>query len=122
MDQSWIKTPHISDDYQKGVENFLQFAQQNAPILGEKYFYPCVKCMNGRHHSLNNIISYLICEGINSTYTNWIWHSELPHMSTTPHTEVVDVQAGDRIEDMICDLGQEGFRQAHAPYYKKITK
>ena len=41
-------------------------------------------------------------------------------MSTVPLTEAVDVQIGDRIEDMIRDLGQEGFRQAHAPLYEKL--
>ena len=34
--------------------------------------------------------------------------------------DLVDVQIRDRIEDMIRDLGQEGFRQAHAPYYDKL--
>ena len=41
-------------------------------------------------------------------------------MSTVPLTEAVDVQIGDRIEDMIRDLGQEGFRQAYAPLYEKL--
>ena len=41
-------------------------------------------------------------------------------MSTVPPIEAVDVQIGDRIEDMICDLGQKGFCQAHAPYYEKL--
>ena len=53
MDRSWIKAPRISDDYQKGVE----------PILAGKYFCPCVKCVNGRRQSLNEIRSHLICEG-----------------------------------------------------------
>ena len=30
MDRSWINTPRISDAYEKGVEEFLQFAQHNA--------------------------------------------------------------------------------------------
>ena len=34
MDQSWMKTPHTSDEYENGVEDFLQFAQQNAPVMG----------------------------------------------------------------------------------------
>ncbi|XP_028215171.1 uncharacterized protein LOC114397290 [Glycine soja] len=100
MDRSWIKAPHISEDYQNGVEDFLQFAQQNALVLATKYFCPCVKCVNGRRQSLNNIRSHLICEGFSSTYTNWIWHGELPHISTTPQPEAVDVQTEDRMEDM----------------------
>ena len=33
---------------------------------------------------------------------------------------VVDVQIKDRTEDMIRNLGQEGFRQAQAPLYEKL--
>jgi len=54
MDRSWIKTPRISEDYQKGVEDFLQFVQQNASVLAAKYFYPSVKCVNGRRQLLND--------------------------------------------------------------------
>ena len=30
MDRSWINTPQISDTYEKGVEEFIQFAEHNA--------------------------------------------------------------------------------------------
>ena len=69
---------------------------------------------------MNDIRSHLICEGFSPSYTNWIWHGELPHVSTTPQPELVDVQTGDRMEDMVHDLGQEGFRDAHAHYYEKL--
>ena len=84
--------------------------QENGPALGGKYFCPFVKCVNGRHQSLNEIRAHLICDGFNPTYTNWIQHGELPHMSTAPDTETNDVQTIDRMENMIQNLGQEGFR------------
>ena len=87
---------------------------------GGKYFFPCIKCVNGRRQSLNDIRSYFICKGISPTYTKWIWHGELPQMSTIPQTEAINVQIGDHIEDMIPNLGQEGFWQAYAPYYEKL--
>ena len=59
-------------------------------------------------------------KGIIPSYTKWIWHGELADKEIVPLTEAVDVQLRDRIEDMICDLGQEGFWQAHAPYYEKL--
>ena len=114
MDQSWTKVPHISDNYHKGVEDFLQFTQQNAPVLAGKYLCPCVNCVNERCQSLNDIRSHVICDGFSPSYTNWIWHGELPHMLTTLDTDAVDVQMGDRMEEMIRDLGQESFRQANA--------
>ena len=53
-------------------------------------------------------------------YTKWIWHGELPDNPIISHTEAVDVDTGCRIEEMIRDLGQDGFRQAHGPLYDKI--
>ena len=73
-----MKATRISDQYQNGVEEFLQFAQQNAPEMGGLYLCPCFKCLNGRRQSLNDIRTRLICDGISPTYTKWIWHGELP--------------------------------------------
>jgi len=36
------------------------------------------------------------------------------------YTQSINVDMGYRIEDMICDLGQDGFQQAHVPMYDKI--
>jgi len=33
MDRSWMKTSRISNEYQNGVEEFLQFTERNAPCL-----------------------------------------------------------------------------------------
>ena len=41
-------------------------------------------------------------------------------MPTMSHTEHVDVDIGNRIEDMINDLGQKCFWQAHTPFYEKL--
>ena len=38
-------------------------------------------------------------------------------MQSGSQSESFDVEMGDRLEDMICDLGQESFQQAHAPMY-----
>ena len=39
----------------------------------------------------------------------WIWHGEFIDMQRESQSEPVDVQKGDRIEEMICDLGEESF-------------
>ena len=41
-------------------------------------------------------------------------------MPTVSRVEPVDEDIGDHIEDMIRDLGQDNFQQAHAPLYEKI--
>ncbi|XP_006596816.1 uncharacterized protein [Glycine max] len=120
MDRSWMQASHTSDEYENGVEQFLQFTELNAPSLRGKYFCPCVKCANGRHHVIAEIRTHLICHGITPTYTRWIWHGELLENPSISQTNPVDVDMGNRIEGMIRDLGQDGFQQAHAPLYDKI--
>jgi len=41
-------------------------------------------------------------------------------MQSGPQSEPFDVEMGDHLEDMIRDLGQESFQQAHAPMYDTL--
>jgi len=50
MDRDWINSIHISDEYEKGVEEFIQFAQCGANSSGDdgvKFRCSCVNCLNG---------------------------------------------------------------------------
>ena len=38
MDRSWMKASRISEKYEHGVEQLLQFIEQNAQSFGEKFF------------------------------------------------------------------------------------
>ena len=121
MDRSWMQASRISEEYENGVEQFLQFTELNVSSLWEKYFCPCVKCANGRHQPISEIRSHLICHGIIKTYTKWIWHGEFPEKPpSVADTQTVDVDMGNCIEEMIHDLGQEGFSRAHALFYDKL--
>jgi len=115
-----MKASRITEEYENGVKDFLQFTEHNAPSLRGKFFCPCVNCENGRHQSLKDIGSHLICHEIIPNYTKWIWQRKFPDMPTISHAKPVNVDIGHHIEDMICDLGQHDFEQAHAPLYDKI--
>jgi len=41
-------------------------------------------------------------------------------MQRVSQTKPVDLEIGDRLEDIICDLGQESFQQAHSPMYDTL--
>ena len=41
-------------------------------------------------------------------------------MQRGSQSDPFDVEMGDRLEDMICDLGQESFQQAHVPMYDTL--
>ena len=71
-----MKISRISEDYENGVEDFLQFAHLMHHICEGKYLCPCVNYANGRRQTANDIRSHLICDEIVPNYTKWIWHRE----------------------------------------------
>ena len=81
--------------------------------MGGKYLCPCVKCGNERRHVVNDIKTHLICDGIISSYTRWIWHDQLLDIPSLSQAKHVVVDMGDRLDDMIHDVGQEFFSSKH---------
>ena len=73
MDRSWINTPRINDAYERGVEEFIQFAKHNVVSNhnGARIRYPCVNCLNGRILSISEIREHLLCDGFLKNYTTW---------------------------------------------------
>ena len=91
--------------YEEGVEEFLQFASGKSQLdEDETYLCPCVNYLNGRQQVLDDIRKHLLCEGIKKNYMTWIWHGEFIDMQRESQSEPVDVQMGDQLEEMICDL------------------
>jgi len=39
MDRSWINKSRISDMYENGIEEFLQFAQRNVQAVNGRYYF-----------------------------------------------------------------------------------
>ena len=121
MDRSWMNESRMSPEYEDGVEQFLQFAsERDRPNKEGKYYCPCINCLNGRRQLLDDIRDHLFCDGIKKNYTTWIWHREVTDMQSGSQSEPFDVEMGDRLEDMIRDLGQESFQQAHASVYEGL--
>ncbi|XP_068497787.1 uncharacterized protein [Phaseolus vulgaris] len=112
MDRSWINTSRISDTYEKGVEEFIQFAEHNAVSYknGVRIRCPCINCLNGRILSVSEIREHLLCDGFLKSYTTWTWHGELLDLpSVHGGSEEVHFSMDDRLEDMIRDVGAESF-------------
>ena len=84
MDRNWINLPRISAEYERGVEEFIQFAQRNEGRNDDevKFRCPCVNCLNGRKLNATQIREHLICDGFLRCYTTWIWHGEEMHFPT----------------------------------------
>jgi len=138
MDRDWINSVRISDEYKRGVEEFIQFALCNANNNGHdgvKFRCPCVNCLNKRKLDVNKIRKHLLCDGFLQSYTTWTWHGELlnlPNVSVSKkyvRSTMDDAVHNDRLEDMIRDVRAESFakmmneiRQELMEEMKKKTK
>ncbi|XP_058766672.1 uncharacterized protein LOC131640279 [Vicia villosa] len=113
MDRSWIKANRLSEEYERGVEELIQYACKNLPNNNGKFYCPCVNCLNREPLLLiDEIRNHLICDGICQSYNNWIWHGESSNMPSVSERGV-DVDMDNHLEDMIHDIGQESFQRAH---------
>ncbi|XP_052724058.1 uncharacterized protein LOC128193906 [Vigna angularis] len=136
MDRSWINLIRTTNEYESGVEQFLEFAKMNVPDNNGRFYCSCVNCLNERKLPTEVIREHVLCDGFLKSYTKWTWHGELIDMPSVSDSQVkveeVDLEMGDRLEDMICDVGHDSFQRAHMydnlcsdaekPLYPECTK
>jgi len=104
----------ISEKYEKGFSDFLQYAQEHTIFVNGTYFCPYVRCLNQIRHDLGTICDHLFIFGIMRSYTLWTWHGEvLDKPMTSRGRNYVDQWMGDHLEDMVRDVGEENFEKAH---------
>jgi len=90
MDRNWINSLCISDEYKKGVEEFIQFAQGNVINSGHdgaKIRCPCVNYLNGRILDVKIMREHLLCDEFLRSYKTWTWHGELLNLPRVSVTE-----------------------------------
>ncbi|XP_027915074.1 uncharacterized protein LOC114174430 [Vigna unguiculata] len=134
MDRSWINFLRTTNEYENGVEEFLEFANMNVLDNNGKFYCPCVNCLNERKLPTDIIREHVLCDGFLKSYTKWIWHGELIDMPSVDVSEAeeVDLEMDDRIEEMIRDIGHDSFQRANVydnlcndaekPLYAECTK
>ncbi|KAL5540181.1 hypothetical protein UlMin_043730 [Ulmus minor] len=91
MDRIWMTKPRTSLEYQRGVDEFLEHAAQNAG-MGNRIYCPCVRCGNKSLQFVKDVKGHLYFNGINSSYQKWIWHGEEDFVD---HHEKFEILLGD---------------------------
>ena len=75
MDRSWLRADRRTREFQLGVNEFLNFAVQNG-CDANKISCPCIKCAHSKSWNAQMVKDHLFQNGIDETYTCWIWHGE----------------------------------------------
>ena len=68
MDRSWINGRRDEDEYEKGVEEFLEFVKRNVTNNKGKFYCPYVKCLNLRQLGVKDIREYVLCDDFCKNY------------------------------------------------------
>ncbi|XP_039119135.1 uncharacterized protein LOC120255365 [Dioscorea cayenensis subsp. rotundata] len=75
MDKSWMRKSRLSQEYEDGVEQFLNFAFANSNE-DDRIICPCIKCVNIHWQTRETVLEHLVCDGIIQGYTCWFFHGE----------------------------------------------
>ncbi|XP_058726569.1 uncharacterized protein LOC131597928 [Vicia villosa] len=134
MGLSWMKADRLGPVYEKGVLEFLEYADKHLPDNNGIFYCPCVVCVNINKGTKKEIFQHLCCDGICQNYITWMWHGEVDkEESRAPQSQRVDEEEymEDELEDMFRDIGESSFKNAHiydtlysdkdTPLYKRCT-
>ncbi|KAK1358914.1 hypothetical protein POM88_043388 [Heracleum sosnowskyi] len=75
MNRSWLKAGRRTKKLANGVDELLLFAFENG-YDKNKISCPCIKCAHSKSWSARVVKDHLFENGIDPTYTCWIWHGE----------------------------------------------
>ncbi|XP_031106358.1 uncharacterized protein LOC116011008 [Ipomoea triloba] len=111
MDKSWMNVSRISKEYEDGVKKFINFAKNNLLDSNEMFLCPCKKCCNQKKLCEKDIFDDLFYNGINLSYTKWIWDSE-SNVATTFNMYVdneanEDDESEDQLDEMFRNVEEE---------------
>lgn len=70
----------IKDEYESGVEPFLEFPKINVPNNNGRLYCMCVNCLNEWKLLTEDILEHVLCDGFLKGYTKWTLHGELIDM------------------------------------------
>ncbi|XP_070013274.1 uncharacterized protein [Nicotiana sylvestris] len=106
-DKSWTGLRRSTDEYIRGVNDFLDKAFERAS-QGSEILCPCKKCSNCQWHYRNVVEDHLVCYGFIQGYTKWIFHGKKFSSRNNPHPSNDD--EGSNMHDDIDGLLHDTFR------------
>nr|XP_009757263.1 PREDICTED: uncharacterized protein LOC104210136 isoform X2 [Nicotiana sylvestris] len=83
-DKSWMNLLRWTDEYIRGVNDFLDKAFERA-AQGNEILCPCKKCMNRYWHYRNVVEDHLVFHGFVDGYAKWVFNGEGFSSRNTPH-------------------------------------
>ncbi|KAM1191163.1 hypothetical protein COP1_011799 [Malus domestica] len=134
MDKDWLTFSRPSTEYREGAQKFVQVAKEYGGNR-DKIICPCIICQNQCFQLPKIVYEHLIMNGIDPSYTTWVFHGEQePILQQHDYANVTETYQMYR--DVLAEddgtgkanllIGDENFKQkveeAEAPLYEGCTK
>ncbi|CAM8905938.1 unnamed protein product [Rhodiola kirilowii] len=106
MSRKWISGNRLSDEYEKGIMDFCEFASAYAfKNALESVFCPCKACFNKIKVKVEELHKHLFLKGIDPLYTVWYMHGEAEQQDVEPQpVESLPEDNDDWEEDNLIDM------------------
>ena len=82
INKLWMRKLRVSQEYDNGVLEFLDFAFSNAP-RSDKLPCPCVRCNNCLMQNRHVMHNHFQNHGIVRNYVRWVMHGEYEFNEST---------------------------------------
>ncbi|XP_070666534.1 uncharacterized protein [Malus domestica] len=130
MDKDWLTFSRPSTEYREGAQKFVQVAKEYGGNR-DKIICPCIICQNQCFQLPTIVYEHLIMNGIDPSYTTWVFHGEQePILQQHDYANVTETYQMYR--DVLAEddgtgkanllIGDENFKQkveeAEAPLYE----
>ncbi|XP_060210618.1 uncharacterized protein LOC132637562 [Lycium barbarum] len=135
-DKSWMNCLRWTEEYSRGVNNFLDKAFERAS-QGDEILCPCKKCVNRYWHYKNVVEDHLVVEGFVDNYTEWVFYGEGFYSRNAPHpiNDDEDSNLCDDIDGLLHDtfrnvegeptheeVGREGLSEDAKNFFKLLEE
>ena len=96
MDRNWMHARRNSDEYEHGIEEFIEFARKHAEDATH-ILCPCIDCNNMVRLNIEDVKVHLMAKGINQFYKCWLHHGEI--LGEVPNVHgMMDFETGMEVE------------------------
>ncbi|KAK2661809.1 hypothetical protein Ddye_000383, partial [Dipteronia dyeriana] len=132
MNKDWLKFSRVRKEYRDGAKFFVEAAKRNT-INRDLIVCPCKRCINQNLHPTKIVYEHLVINGMDPTYTNWVFHGENPTSSgQNENSSNTFRMSRDALFEDVCNIEPEveirdeeltrNVEEAKTPLYHGSTK
>ncbi|KAL2926708.1 FACT complex subunit POB3, partial [Bienertia sinuspersici] len=109
-----LALPIKSAEYRVGVDDFMVYATRSLTSSDGKLRCPCIKCVNNKLLSPDDVNYHLLHFGIMRNYNNWTFHGEV--------VDEISFEPMNQIESIVAEQGDKEMNLDDDPVLKVLGK